>query len=596
MVQTEARRLYNGCSWTPPSDDQLSELNSPPTSAEIAQRLSRASNTSPGEDKLEYRHLRLLDPKGLLLEIIFSVVWRIGIPETWKSSRTIPIFKKGVTTDLSNFRPISLLSTMYKIFSGALSQRITSVAADLGWLSPEQKGFLLGVNGIQEHTQLLQTVVEFAKDKSNKSNLSLAFLDLRNAFGSIPHPIINELLYSLPIPVGLRNIILDIYSANLMNFSIGKEVIPIRPTAGVRQGDALSTIVFNLAAEPIIRSAKNSPGFLLYGTVTKVTAFADDLALMASSVDDLQDSLIRVNCTAETLGLEFNASKCVCMNVIKGKILPASLYIAGGSLRSLKDGDTQDYLGIPIGAKLKFRTDTQLIGHLDMLKDAPLLPWQKLEIYRSHLLPSLSHHLASGYCVKGELHKLDVECRMFLGAITSAPKTTTTEFYYANRRVGGLGTFKLTDDADVWTIARATQLLTSRDTTIRAIFREQLLTTINKAFPEEYCPTIHPVSAFLSGFTETAMYRLRNGLNPSTTLWGAARRAARRLKVRVDVSGDWNISIIADDVRSPPPRQSRASTLRLRSITLGSSSTSLNKGRLQPLWRRRRPRRTLTPN
>ena len=151
----------------PPSDDQLSELNSPPTSAEIALRLSRASNTTPGADQLEYRHLRLLDPKGLLLEIIFSVVWRIGIPEMWKSSSTISIFNKGDTTDLSNFRPISLLPTMYKIFSGALSQRITSVATDLGWLSPEQKGFLPVVNGVLEHTQLLQTVVEFAKEKAN---------------------------------------------------------------------------------------------------------------------------------------------------------------------------------------------------------------------------------------------------------------------------------------------------------------------------------------------------------------------------------------------------------------------------------------------
>ena len=50
------------------------------------------------------------------------------------------------------------------------------------------------------------------------------------------------------------------------------------------------------------------------------------------------------------------------------------------------------------------------------------------------------------------------------------------------------------------------------------------------------------------------MYRLRDGLCPITTLWGAARHAARRLKVRVDVSGDWNISIIADDVRFPPAK------------------------------------------
>ncbi len=87
-------------------------------------------------------------------------MWELGIPEIWKISKTIPIFKKGDTADYSNFRPISLLPTTYKIFSGILSQRLTTVAVDLEWISPEQKGFLPGIHGIQEHTELLQTVKE----------------------------------------------------------------------------------------------------------------------------------------------------------------------------------------------------------------------------------------------------------------------------------------------------------------------------------------------------------------------------------------------------------------------------------------------------
>ena len=159
----DAKHLFDTCNWSTPTEVQSSPLDTPPTSAEIEIRLRRASNTAPGADGLEYRHLRALDPQGKLLEVIFAAVWELGIPNSRREYRTIPIFKKGDTDDLSNFRPISLLSTIYKVFSGILCQRLTLVAADLGWLSPEQKGFLPGVNGIQEHTQLLQTAVEDAK-------------------------------------------------------------------------------------------------------------------------------------------------------------------------------------------------------------------------------------------------------------------------------------------------------------------------------------------------------------------------------------------------------------------------------------------------
>ena len=125
------------------------------------------------------------------------MVWKLGIPNCWKTSRTVPISKKGDTSDYSNFRPISLLPTIYKLFSGVISQRITEVASDLRWLSPEQKGFLPGVHGIQEHTQLLQTVVEETKTK--RRHMSMAWLDMCNAFGSVPHAVLNELFTSLPI-------------------------------------------------------------------------------------------------------------------------------------------------------------------------------------------------------------------------------------------------------------------------------------------------------------------------------------------------------------------------------------------------------------
>ena len=544
-----SRELFQSCNWSAPSEDQLTYLNLPPTREEIEGKLSRAKNTAPGNDGIEYRHLRALDPKGHLLEVIYCTVCKIGIPEIWRSARTVPIYKKGNTSDYSNFRPISLLPTMYKIFSGILSQRLTQVAVDLGWLSPEQKGFLPGVHGIQEHTQLLQTAVEGAQNK--RLNLSIAWLDLCNAFGSIPHAVLAEMFNSLPIPDDLRRLLLDIYSDNVLNFVVGKESVKILPTAGVRQGDALSTTVFNLAAEPMIRAVKSSsiPGVMLFGQKVKVTAYADDLAVLCATAEALQWTLDALSDVAAVLGLSFNAGKCACLLLRAGQTFPGLLTIGNASIRCLNKEDHEVYLGVPIGTKLTFRAPNDLVFKMDKLADSLLAPWQKLEVYRSHLLPSLSHHLASARVEKEGLTALDFECRKFLGRIVGVPITAAVDFFYADRRVGGLGTFSLSEDADVWTLARAVQLLSSSDPLVREVFKEQLNDTIMRGFNDGTAPATLPVGPYLSGSIEGGLYRLRFARG-GKNLWTSSRAAAKRLRARIDVSGDSLIRVIADDISS----------------------------------------------
>ena len=402
-----ARTLFNNCCWTEPDENQLTYLGSPPTQ-EHEGKVSGATNTAAGQDGLEYRHLRMLDPQGKLLEVIFSRVRELGIPETWKESRTVPIFKKASTDELVNFRPISLLCTQYKILSGLISRNLCAAAVDLGWISNEQKAFLSGIHGIQEHTQLLQAAVEETKTK--KRNLYITWLDLCKAFGSVPHPIIAELLDSIPIPTDLRRILVDIHTNNIVKFAVGKETVSINPAAGVRQEDALSSTFFNLVAEPLIRAARSSlnPGFQLFGQKVKTTAYADDISVVSSG--DHQDVLDSLVSTAGLLGLSFNGSKCCNLSFLKGKPSTQSYTINGEGIRSLGPNDHETYLGFPIGTKTLYRPPTLLIPQLDKVRDSLLAPYQKLEVYRAHLLPSLCHHLASGRCEKETLESLDIEC------------------------------------------------------------------------------------------------------------------------------------------------------------------------------------------
>lgn len=543
-----ARAHFDNCGWQTTTADDSLILSSPPYPEEIKLKLGKACNTAPGKDGLEYRHLRALDQDGHLLATIYRAVWTLGVPACWKTSRTIPIYKKGDASEYGNFRPISLLPTMYKIFSGILSSRIMATSMKLGWISPEQKGFLPGVRGIQEHTHLLHTVIEQAKQ--SKREMVVAWLDLSNAFGSIPHPILNCLFQSLPLPDELRRILSDIYSNNIMEFSVGPDSVQIHPTAGVRQGDPLSSVVFNLAAEPIIRTAKHhSSGFPVFQARVYTTAYADDIAVVGSSIKETQKTLNAIEDTATSLGLKFNPGKCTSLALTNGKCITGNpLKMGDTSIRPLAEHDQEDYLGTPLGARLTFRPTTSLLGNLTKIADSGLAPWQKLEVYRSFLLPSLSHHLASGRVEKGALYDLDVACRDFLRRIANVPMSSNTAFFYADRRVGGLGMLPLTEEADIWTLSRAMQLIDSDDITVSEVATAQLEETIRLGYGRREVPSPIPINEYLAGSMERGLDAIRHG-RASMNLWTRARRAAGHLKrIKIDVSGEQYSRIIVDDI------------------------------------------------
>ena len=136
----QARRKYDNSNWSDPSNKVKELVAGPPTRAEIVMKLKRASNTAPGAYGVEYKDISRLDPDCRLLEVLYDAVWRLGFPRCWKIARTIPIYRKSPTDDYGDFRPISLLSTIYKLrinFSGCIASRITTVASANGWLSPE---------------------------------------------------------------------------------------------------------------------------------------------------------------------------------------------------------------------------------------------------------------------------------------------------------------------------------------------------------------------------------------------------------------------------------------------------------------------------
>ena len=103
----------------------------------------------------------------------------------WKEALTVLIYKKGDAEDVSNFRPIALMSCIYKLLMGIIAKRVTRWSIEPGVLSNEQKS-ARPAERCYKHTYIMKALVGQAR--RNKKKLSVAWLDIRNAFGSVPIP------------------------------------------------------------------------------------------------------------------------------------------------------------------------------------------------------------------------------------------------------------------------------------------------------------------------------------------------------------------------------------------------------------------------
>jgi len=157
-----------------------------------------------------------------------------------------------------------------------------------------------------------------------------------------------------------------------VDFVVGKKIVRIKPTSRVRQGDLLSTTIYNLAAEPIIRGAKSFENYEypIFSRLFKITAYVDDIEVLPSSAGELQIRVDHILSVATDLALRFNPEKCKSLILINGKPHTANIMIEGKPIHCLRLEEQETYLGTPIGAKLRFRPPSELVSNLDKLAES----------------------------------------------------------------------------------------------------------------------------------------------------------------------------------------------------------------------------------
>ncbi|KAG8239753.1 hypothetical protein J437_LFUL019242 [Ladona fulva] len=272
------------------------KLLCPISPAEVLHRLQRCRNTTPGPDGIPYRAWRREEQ----------------IPREWKKSRTVLLHKGGEEDDIGNWRPIALQPTLGKIFAGILADRIHEWSMRGRRISsPFQKGFIPGTEGCFEHKFVLNSALEDAS--RNSKELAIAWLDFADAFGSISHAHITRTLIDMAMPNTIVRLIASMYEGVSTRIEADSGTTPpVEVTKGVRQGDPLSPLLFNLAIESMLRAAlarRTTAGYAVGPTRWCLLAYADDIILLAHSAGALNTLIHAISTAATWSGLQFKPRK-----------------------------------------------------------------------------------------------------------------------------------------------------------------------------------------------------------------------------------------------------------------------------------------------
>ncbi|CAC5357420.1 unnamed protein product [Mytilus coruscus] len=181
--------------------------------------------------------------------------------------------------ELKQFRTVSLLNVEGKVCLAILAKRVTTHMLENNYIDTSvQKGGVPGVSGCLEHTSVLTKIIQEAKE--NKGDLTVLWLDLANAYGSIPHKLVDLTLKKYHIPGKVREMLQHYFNNFIMRFTVADYTTAWqRLEVGNVTGCTISVVLFSAAMNLLVKSAdKMSRGPVMSSGVSQppTRAFMDD--------------------------------------------------------------------------------------------------------------------------------------------------------------------------------------------------------------------------------------------------------------------------------------------------------------------------------
>ena len=223
---------------------------------------------------------------------------------------------------MTNYRGISLMSTMAKLFNRVLLNRIRPAVDRV--LRPNQAGFRPGRSTISQ-IHALRRLLEAADEY--RLNLIVSFADFKKAFDSINRQVMFAILRYYGIPAKVVSAIASLYAQSKGSVLVnGKLSKTFDITTGVLQGDVLAPFLFVIVIDFVMSRSDQNFGFTFQqqtgsrsrGTPAQVINdldFADDVALLENSIHQANEQLCTLSLEAGYVGLDINKAKTEYMTI-----------------------------------------------------------------------------------------------------------------------------------------------------------------------------------------------------------------------------------------------------------------------------------------
>ena len=282
---------------------------------ELSGTLKMCSDSAPGPDGIPYSFLKhFWHSFGPALLSAWNYSLLIGeLPPSHKVSYLRLIPKEGKDSRvLANLRPITLSNTDHKLITKTYATKLTSIVADS--IGGEQTAYIPG-RLINDNLRSILMTIDLANVDVNVNGVVVS-LDAKKAFDSVDHRYIKRCLkaFGLENFINIFNVLYkDLKSDIIFN---GRAVDGYSILKGVKQGDALSCIIFIICMEPLIRNIKSNQEIrqvrsdFLRIEIPNVYGFADDVTVVAENNDQCVQAIFSEYETfSRVSGLLLNADK-----------------------------------------------------------------------------------------------------------------------------------------------------------------------------------------------------------------------------------------------------------------------------------------------
>jgi hypothetical protein len=411
---------------------------------------------SPGPDMVHAYWLKKLTSLHEQIAQNLNAIVKGDIPSPgWLADGTTSLQLKDVakgSQDPANYRPITCLSTTWKLLSSILASAIGDHLNQNGILAKEQKGCTKGSRGTKDQLMMDKTIMR--DSRSRKTNLSACWIDYKKAYDSIPHSWILECLAMYKVNTRITQLIEESMSKWNTTLTInGKTLGQVKINRGIFQGDSISGLLFCLGMNPLSSLLQQTKkGYVLQSKqLVSHLFYMDDLKMYGKNEKELDCLIQTVRIFSKDIEMEFGFDKCAKLHLQRGKaVVMDDLQVPGGTIKALHPDQTYKYLGMLESADIdhaamKEKITKEYVRRLRKILASRLNGGNKIKAINSYAVPLVTYSAGIIEWTKAELQQMDRKTRKHLTMYGTLHPKADVDRLYVQRYAGGRGLCSIED-------------------------------------------------------------------------------------------------------------------------------------------------------